>query len=182
MIIVLLACADFAPLSWGGVPSEMTDTQSDASPTDSGTDATCPDDMVAQGGFCIDRFEAPGHRGALPLVMYTLSEAEAWCSHREKRLCFDDEWQDACEGGSVLARAASSIWWAMLRSGRCEGMVEWRASPAGAGAGTGRRVRPVRIAAAAPLTAPMPPGFGAAWIGDSGRWSECGFPVLCSRR
>ncbi|MBW2256482.1 MAG: SUMF1/EgtB/PvdO family nonheme iron enzyme, partial [Deltaproteobacteria bacterium] len=37
----------------------------------------------------------------LPLVMYNLLEAEAWCDARGKRLCYDDEWQTACEGSAL---------------------------------------------------------------------------------
>ena len=81
---------------------EETETRSDdtSTPTDTGTPAPCPDDMVALDGFCMDRYEAPNQAGALPLVMYTLVESEAWCSQREKRLCFDDEWLSACEGSA----------------------------------------------------------------------------------
>jgi formylglycine-generating enzyme required for sulfatase activity len=59
---------------------------------------TCPSDMVATDLACVDRYEAPNKAGELPLVMYTLNEAEAWCESRAKRLCFDDEWEGACEG------------------------------------------------------------------------------------
>jgi formylglycine-generating enzyme required for sulfatase activity len=58
----------------------------------------CPDDMALVGTTCMDRFEAPNIAGAKPLVMYTFVEADAWCGARQKRLCFDDEWQFACEG------------------------------------------------------------------------------------
>lgn len=63
----------------------------------------CPAGMtlIAAGAlspYCIDRHEAPGVAGELPLVMYTFVEAEAWCQARGKRLCFDDEWTLACAG------------------------------------------------------------------------------------
>lgn len=61
-------------------------------------DAPCPGDMVLVDSFCIDRYEAPNHAGALPLVMYTFYDAEAWCEARGKRLCFDDEWTRSCAG------------------------------------------------------------------------------------
>jgi len=51
----------------------------------------------------MDLHEAPGQAGALPLVMYTFDEAEAWCSARGKRLCYDDEWESACEGPAATA-------------------------------------------------------------------------------
>lgn len=60
--------------------------------------AGCPRGMLRVGDFCIDRFEAPNHKGAKPLVMQSAKEAEAWCSARRKRLCTEDEWTAACEG------------------------------------------------------------------------------------
>lgn len=63
----------------------------------------CPPDMVAVADFCIDRYEAPNRVGAEPLVMYTFDEADAWCTARGKRLCFDDEWTEACQGPSATA-------------------------------------------------------------------------------
>lgn len=63
----------------------------------------CSSDMVAVEDFCIDRYEAPNTGAGFPLVMYTLNEAEVWCSARGRRLCFDDEWTRACEGASGLS-------------------------------------------------------------------------------
>ncbi len=62
----------------------------------------CPPDMVELDTVCMDRYEAPNRPGELPLVMYTFVEAEAWCAARGRRLCFDDEWQSACEGPEGL--------------------------------------------------------------------------------
>jgi sulfatase modifying factor 1 len=56
----------------------------------------CPDDMVSVKGFCIDRYEAPNRRGATPLVMQSLVDAEAFCLARGKRICREREWQAAC--------------------------------------------------------------------------------------
>jgi len=47
---------------------------------------------------CMDRYEAPNTPGQVPLVMYTFTQAAAWCAARGKRLCFDDEWTAACAG------------------------------------------------------------------------------------
>lgn len=58
----------------------------------------CPEEMVLVESVCMDRYEAPNSEGELPLVMYTFVEAEAWCSARSKRLCFDDEWTLGCAG------------------------------------------------------------------------------------
>ncbi len=66
------------------------------SASDSGMSPRCPNDMVDRGDHCIDLYEAPNVAGGLPLVMYTFIEAESWCESRDKRLCFDDEWTDAC--------------------------------------------------------------------------------------
>ena len=56
----------------------------------------CPPDMARVGGFCIDRYEAPNVEGALPLVMQSLVDAEAWCEERGKRVCRESEWEAAC--------------------------------------------------------------------------------------
>ena len=58
----------------------------------------CPDDMVRIDNFCIDKYEAPNLYREDPLVMYSMIEGEAWCQKRSKRLCYDDEWQQACVG------------------------------------------------------------------------------------
>lgn len=95
--LVLVACE--------GSSSSMADGSIDEPPRDAEIDTAidasvgpCPPDMVLAGSACMDRFEAPNVAGALPLVMFTFVEAEAWCGARAKRLCFDDEWQFACEG------------------------------------------------------------------------------------
>jgi formylglycine-generating enzyme required for sulfatase activity len=91
------------------------DAADDAAPPDAGAEASpgdaapedgaggCPAEMVPVMGACLDRYEAPNVAGALPLVMYTFTEGEAWCAARGKRLCFDDEWQTACEGPDLWA-------------------------------------------------------------------------------
>lgn len=63
----------------------------------------CPADMVPVGPACLDRFEAPNVAGELPLVMYSFTEAEAWCQARGRRLCFEDEWTAACAGAAGFA-------------------------------------------------------------------------------
>lgn len=62
----------------------------------------CPADMVETDSCCMDRYEAPNRSSELPLVMYNFVEAADWCAARGRRLCFDDEWQDACEGPAEL--------------------------------------------------------------------------------
>ena len=79
----------------------------DAEPDSAGQDADgsvpCPQDMQLVGTACMDLYEAPNVAGALPLVMFQFDEASAWCEHRGKRLCFDDEWTWACEGPDQLS-------------------------------------------------------------------------------
>lgn len=58
----------------------------------------CPADMVDVGVACIDRYEAPNEKGAKPLLMQTVDDANAFCTARQKRLCNEDEWVRACEG------------------------------------------------------------------------------------
>ena len=65
---------------------------------DSGPASVCPADMAAVGTVCMDLYEAPNRAGAPPLVMYSFDEAEDWCQARGKRLCLDEEWEQACAG------------------------------------------------------------------------------------
>lgn len=69
---------------------------------DAGVDAgaPCPADTVAFETFCMDRYEAPNERGALPLAMQSALDGEAWCADRGKRLCTEAEWVRACRGSS----------------------------------------------------------------------------------
>lgn len=67
----------------------------------------CEPDGARVGATCMDLCEAPNVAGDLPLVMYTFDDAEAWCAAREKRLCFDDEWDAACEGPAVTQDPSS---------------------------------------------------------------------------
>ncbi len=86
--------------------SDASDAPSEADASEEAADATpeaeaaapCPADMLLVEAACVDRYEAPNQPGALPLVMFTFDESEAWCQARGKRLCFDDEWTRSCEG------------------------------------------------------------------------------------
>lgn len=88
----------------GSAGSDAEPMEADAPLGEDGADGAdagvepCPPDMLQVESFCIDRFEAPNRAGELPLVMYTFDEAEAWCTARGKRLCFDDEWTRSCAG------------------------------------------------------------------------------------
>jgi sulfatase modifying factor 1 len=48
--------------------------------------------------FCMDRYEWPNKRGAMPVYMTSWVEAKASCEGIGKRLCADTEWTLACEG------------------------------------------------------------------------------------
>src|SRR5271167_1124040 len=63
----------------------------------------CPSGMVRVRDFCVDRFEAPNRKGAKPLAMQSANDAQAWCAAHHKRLCTEDEWQEACEGADHRA-------------------------------------------------------------------------------
>jgi len=63
----------------------------------------CPSGMVRVKDFCVDRFEAPNHKGARPLAMQSANDAQAWCESHRKRLCTEDEWLQACEGDDKRA-------------------------------------------------------------------------------
>jgi formylglycine-generating enzyme required for sulfatase activity len=89
--------ADAAPIR-ADAPLAAPDARATVTPD--APPGECPDDMTPTGGACMDLYEAPNVAGALPLVMYSFTEAEAWCGARDKRLCFDDEWTQACAGAS----------------------------------------------------------------------------------
>jgi formylglycine-generating enzyme required for sulfatase activity len=99
------ADAPLAPLDAPAADAPI-DAPVDAVPLDApwpDAASPCPADMVELDSVCMDRYEAPNVAGALPLVMYTFLEAEDWCVARGKRLCYDDEWQTACEGTEAWA-------------------------------------------------------------------------------
>jgi sulfatase modifying factor 1 len=52
--------------------------------------------------FCIDRYEYPNREGAHPPVMVSWYDAEASCAEAGKRLCWQSEWESACEGPEKL--------------------------------------------------------------------------------
>jgi formylglycine-generating enzyme required for sulfatase activity len=53
---------------------------------------------VDVGGYCVDTYEYPNRRGALPTVSVTWSDARKACESKGKRLCTEDEWEKACKG------------------------------------------------------------------------------------
>ena len=53
---------------------------------------------VTTPAFCIDIFEYPNKRGAMPKTGVSQAEAEALCQKAGKRLCTEEEWEKACKG------------------------------------------------------------------------------------
>ncbi len=72
-------------------------------PTDEGRQ---PDELafvsVNVPGFCIDRYEYPNKKGAIPKSSVTFTEAERLCAEQGKRLCSEEEWEKACKGISMV--------------------------------------------------------------------------------
>lgn len=62
----------------------------------------CPRDMepvtIGSMRFCIDRYEWPNRKGALPRSYISLYQAVDSCFSRGKRLCSSEEWSLACSG------------------------------------------------------------------------------------
>lgn len=52
--------------------------------------------------FCIDRYEYPNRAGAHPPVMVDWYDANGMCREQGKRLCWQSEWEAACEGPDKL--------------------------------------------------------------------------------
>ncbi|HVK71620.1 MAG TPA: SUMF1/EgtB/PvdO family nonheme iron enzyme [Polyangium sp.] len=71
---------------------------------------------------CMDQFEAPNRRGARPLVMQSFRMAERWCGDRGKRVCSEQEWELACEGGE---RRPLAYGWQVSRT-QCNSDKGWR--------------------------------------------------------
>ncbi len=52
--------------------------------------------------FCIDRYEFQPDGYRYPLTHVNWTEAQNLCLKMDKRLCFEDEWEFACEGEAAL--------------------------------------------------------------------------------
>jgi formylglycine-generating enzyme required for sulfatase activity len=52
--------------------------------------------------YCIDRFEYTPAGSSLPLVHVSWNESQRICRAMDKRLCFEDEWEFACESPEAL--------------------------------------------------------------------------------
>jgi PKD repeat protein len=59
----------------------------------------CPEDMstVEKAKFCIDTYEYPNKKGAVPTLNVTYEEAQKICADQGKHLCSAEEWVAACK-------------------------------------------------------------------------------------
>ena len=58
----------------------------------------CPKGMISSGISCIDQYEYPNRENAIPLGGVNFNQAQELCQKQSKRLCSEDEWQEACMG------------------------------------------------------------------------------------
>lgn len=58
----------------------------------------CPDGMVSGTSYCIDRFEYPNKKEQMPQGGITYVQAKTYCEQSDKRLCSQEEWEEACQG------------------------------------------------------------------------------------
>jgi len=59
--------------------------------------------------FCMDRYEWPNRKGALPRTLTSWPEAREMCAEKGKRLCTVDEFNFACEGESMKAHVYGDV-------------------------------------------------------------------------
>ena len=52
--------------------------------------------------YCIDRYEVTPPGYTYPLTHVNWAEAQNLCHAMDKRLCYEDEWEFACEGPDAL--------------------------------------------------------------------------------
>jgi hypothetical protein len=52
--------------------------------------------------FCVDRYEYPNEKGALPALLLSWVDAKKTCEGLGKRLCTENEFNFACEGEEML--------------------------------------------------------------------------------
>ena len=55
--------------------------------------------------FCMDRYEYPNQKGAVPITLVDWTEAGRLCAAHGKRLCTESEFNFACEGEEMLPYA-----------------------------------------------------------------------------
>lgn len=62
----------------------------------------CLSDKRVHMHFCMDTYEWPNKKGAIPAVMVSWDDMAKNCQTEDKRLCRDVEWTFACEGEDIL--------------------------------------------------------------------------------
>ncbi|MBM4360165.1 MAG: SUMF1/EgtB/PvdO family nonheme iron enzyme [Deltaproteobacteria bacterium] len=67
------------------------------------SEPTCASKARTPMRFCMDTFEWPNERGALPRTLTSWPEAKSMCESKGKRLCTMDEFNFACEGEAMNA-------------------------------------------------------------------------------
>lgn len=75
--------------------------------------------MVKVGDVWVDEFEHPNQAGQPPTAGVDFAEAEALCQNAGKRLCTEQEWEQACSG--ALACAATKAAKTVMPSGTARG-------------------------------------------------------------
>lgn len=71
--------------------------------------------MVLINDFYIDKYEFPNQANEYPIVNVTFSQAESMCNQVGKRLCTEQEWQQAAAGPESFSYGYSNT----FESGRC---------------------------------------------------------------
>ncbi len=92
----------------GGCPKDMIYIKAGSFkmgsvPGDEGRQADEPAFVsVNTHAYCIDRYEYPNKKGAMPKTSVSFDEADKLCAAAGKRLCSEEEWERACKGLSML--------------------------------------------------------------------------------
>jgi formylglycine-generating enzyme required for sulfatase activity len=81
------------------------------------------------GIFCIDQYEFPNERAAMPVSDVRQPEAATHCAGRGKRLCTAMEWEQACRGPTGTAFPYGNT----FVDANCHTAELINAGPAGAG-------------------------------------------------
>ena len=63
-----------------------------------GKEDTTLTNMIRIGDYYIDKYEFPNRPNHIPKVNVTFSQAEVLCKQADKRLCSEQEWQNAATG------------------------------------------------------------------------------------
>lgn len=81
--------------------------------------------------YCIDRYEYPNKKGAIPRTSVTYDEADRLCSEAGKRLCTEEEWEKACKGVSMLRYPYDNLFDPLACNAESNTGEERKVSPSG---------------------------------------------------